>query len=202
MIKLFIKLSLALSLLFAGVSQATILPLNVNDLTTDDYIVYNHDGVDYDIVWASKVNSERYYDLGVGVNTLFAASYRESWSFTTPTQLLWLKELTSNGELSSLLTREDGSYIHGFQYWNSLYIAPDNTRNIDSALIGSEWVWNVKDDDTYEEGTMNQALEILNRDGSNADTFYIRATKVPEPSTLMIFALGLIALASKKRLFS
>ncbi len=202
MIKLFIKISLVLSLLFAGVSQATILPLNVNDLTTDDYIVYNYDGVDYDIVWASKVNSERYYELGAGVNTLFSANYRESWSFTTPTQLAWLKELTKNGELSNLLTRSDGSYIHGFQYWNSFYTAPDNTRNIDSGLIGSEWVWNVLDDDTYEEGTMDQALEIIARDDVNADTFYIRATKVPEPSTLMIFALGLIALASKKRLFS
>jgi len=46
--------------------------------------------------------------------------------------------------------------------------------------------------------------------GRGNETFYIRktvnltngTTPVPEPSTLLIFSLGLIALASKKRLFS
>jgi hypothetical protein len=37
MIKLFTKVGFVLSLLFAGTSQATIIPLNVNILTTDNY---------------------------------------------------------------------------------------------------------------------------------------------------------------------
>jgi len=63
-------------------------------------------------------------------------------------------------------------------------------------------------DSLSEEGnSFLEAGQIEGTTGSTFDTFYFRVQgsrtiPVPEPSTLIIFALGLIALVSKKRLFS
>jgi hypothetical protein len=104
--------------------------------------------------------------------------------------------------------------------------------DIQSNFIGSEWVWDIAGDDvnippkgdpsiSELEWSLSPELwdiseqfsqkeRIERTDDDRFETFYFRvndaqtvnSTPVPEPSTLMIFALGLIALVSKKRLFN
>ena len=70
--------------------------------------------------------------------------------------------------------------------------------------------WNLTPKEWGDAEKDDQYVRISNTDKYNFETFYFRihdvqtgdTTSVPEPSTLMIFALGLIALVSKKKLFS
>jgi hypothetical protein len=136
-----------------------------------------------------------------------------------------------SGSLLASFTTTPETYINAFQYWNSdLIDVNGNISEIEQNQVASEWVWNIGGDDdnvTPPSGTskpdwnsMPETWDVGEQfaqkdriDGTyfiNFETFYFRvndpqtgnATPVPEPSTLMIFALGLIALASKKRLFS
>jgi len=215
MIKLFIKVNLVLSFLFIGASQATILPLNVGDLTSEDYIVYNYNGVDYDVAWASKVNSERWY-FDSTFNTLFSATYHSGWEYAalnaTNNNLEIFSDL-SGTDILALFTDEDDNFIQAFEYWNSEFSSSDEIANILIPQIRSEWAISWGDYTTEPEYAALVDISdsyINNITGASYDTFYIRpsltqgndSTPVPEPSTLLIFALGLIALASKKRLFS
>ena len=199
MIKLILKLSIICSLVFSSISQAG--PI-ASDLTEDSYITYEYDNVAYDIAWASSVNSERYYGFDGGKNILSNPNLHSGWDYATEEQLAFLNALALSGDLSTLLTRLDGSYIHAFEYWNDLYAAPTNTRDIDGGRVASEWVWNIAEDTTYEVDTIEQFTEILNRSGSSYDTFYFRTTLVPEPSTLFIFAIALIAIVGRKKLLN
>ncbi len=219
MIKLFIKVSLALSLLFAGVSQATILPLNVNDLTSDDYIVYNYDGVDYDIAWVSDVSSEIWFiDSDYNYNLLFEADYHSGWNFAGENGIPTIDDIFSDISGEQLLAKfkREGQFVQAFEYWNSVFnTVLDDGDNLNNKEISSMWNWNIPLDMDIEALSPIEKedldFEISDSDQNTFyDTFYFRAsvaqtddsTPVPEPSTLMIFALGLIALASKKRLFS
>lgn len=208
MIKLFIKINLVLSLFIAGLAQATLISLDVKELSDDSYIEYNHNGVIYDIAWASTVNTQKYYDFdnGTNVNILYKPGIRTDWNFANEAQLTLLKSLAVSGELLTMLTRDDNTYRHAFEYWNDYYSAPVDTGNVSAGNVASAWVW------SFPAGTptadnLLEAFEIGGVTGSFFDTFYFRvqdnsSTPVPEPSTLMIFALGIIALASKKQIFS
>ena len=217
MIKLFIKVCLAISFVFVGASQATILPLNVNDLTTDDYIVYNYNGVDYDIAWASQVSSEVWFvDENYNYNLLFAADYHAGWSFAGENDIPTINDMFSGISGTALLAEftRGGEFVHAFEFWNSFFDIPENGLNLGNKEIASTWDWRIptginidalSSDDKYDLD-----WEINGAGSTHYDTFYFRtsvspvddSTPVPEPSTLMIFALGLIALASKKRLFN
>tara|TARA_R110001583_G_scaffold112288_2_gene261642 strand:- start:191 stop:856 length:666 start_codon:yes stop_codon:yes gene_type:complete len=221
MIKLFIKLSLVFYILLTSIAQATLLPINYNELTSNDYIVYNYGGIDYDITWASSENSERWYDRNYNYNTLLGPTIRQGWSFAGVNDIPSLTNIftgLSGSDILSQFTR-NGNFIHSFSYWNTVFTEVDTTifmgevlgtLDIKSKHIRSQWSWSVPiNDDIASTDDLDdkkaQRTEIIGIDTSDYATFYIRktATKpVPEPSTLMIFALGLIALASKKRLFS
>lgn len=214
MIKFFFKISFTLCFLFMGVSQATILPLNSNALTTDDYIVYNYDGVDYDIVWASNVNSEKWYtDRAYNFNTLFAPSYyaNSGWAYAGEDDipdLLTIFSGLSGSEVESLF-KSNNTYVNAFSHWNSIFDEVTNNNDILNKNIRSTWSWFAPDSDIDSMDLEEKKLQRTNisaTSGTTYDTFYVRKTNslipVPEPSTLIIFALGLIALVSKKRLFS
>jgi hypothetical protein len=134
------------------------------------------------------------------------------------------------GSLLDYFTTAPETYIHAFEYWNSYISDVSHTGDMSANKIASEWSWNVASDDdnvnpvdplvsklewnlTPDLWSISDQADQQDRITSNSrdtfDTLYFRvhdaqnnATSVPEPSTLMIFALGLIALASKKRLFS
>jgi hypothetical protein len=85
-----------------------------------------------------------------------------------------------------------------------------STLDIENKHIRSKWSWSVPVNDDIAltddlDDKKAQRSEIIGIDTADYTPFYIRQTlitQVPEPSTLLIFSLGRIALASKKRLSS
>ena len=202
MIKFLLKLSIICSFAFSAISHSALI---TSDLTEDYYFSYQG----FDFAWASSANSERTYLAGLDSNTLLAADFHDGWEFAAPETLGLLTSNFTGTELLEKFTRSDGSYKHAFEFWNTHFdeVVPDvGTDNIIAKDIKSDWSWSIPDGEVFDELSdmekFFQHLEIQNTDGTAYDTFYVRKTPVPEPSTLLIFAIALIALASKKRLFS
>ncbi len=169
-------------------SHATLISssVDIDDAINPVYVSY----ANLDWAWVSPVseqfwgcqneivNSEEYLvtvlnDSGCD-NQLLAPEYREGWRYATLAELDIL--YNQLGFLAFMPTQNN--LIHATSYWNTNFTHVDASDFIGN-YISSEW-------------------------GSRAnETFYVRDSQsVPEPSTLLIFALGLIALVSKKRLFS
>jgi hypothetical protein len=176
MIKFTLKVVLAILLI---ISSNVFAGYITSDLTKDTYI--SHSG--YDWTWAAPINTTNYEGLNSEnewvMNVFEDASVHTGWMFIEGAEL----EL-----LFSQLTLADfqinGLVIQSVAYWNSEFTHVDifdflNKSGVKSADGGVF--------DYYE-------------------TFYVRASvasvDVPEPSTLMSFTLGLIALVSKKKLLS
>ncbi|MDX2367509.1 MAG: PEP-CTERM sorting domain-containing protein [Colwellia sp.] len=214
MIKLFIKLFFVFSFVLSSVSQASLITaLEIGDLSSEDYIVFEYNDVSYDVAWASKVNSERWYIPGTtDFNTLFAPTIHSGWEYAslnaTNNSLEIFSDL-SGTQILDLFTDSGNNYIQAFKYWNSEFSSSNETGNILTPQIRSEWAVTWADYQAMSISSISDTY-INNVTGASYDTFYIRPsliqgngpTPVPEPSTLMIFALGLIALASKNKLFS
>lgn len=214
MMKFFIKIIFVVSLFFSEVSQSTILPLDTTSITSEDYIVYNYAGVDYDIVWASNVNTQRWYtDRSYNFNTLFAPSFYENsrWAYAGEDDipdLLTIFSGLSGAEVESLFIINN-NYVHAFSHWNSVFDDVINNNDILNKDIKSTWSWFAPEPDINLNDMSEKKLqrtEILSTSGATYDTFYVRKTNspvlVPEPSTLIIFALGIMMLVSKRRFFS
>ena len=203
MIKLFIKLFFVFSLVFSTISQATLVTTN---LSSEDYILFDYNGISYDVAWASKVNSERWY-FGSTFNTLYSPTIQTGWEYAslnaTNNSLEIFSDL-SGVEILALFTDDNNSYIQAFEYWNSEFTSSIETANILSPQIRSEWTITWEQYKTNYKGVdlYSREQDINNMAGAAYDTFYIRPSQIPEPSTLMIFALGLIVLVSTKKLFS
>jgi len=149
----------------SGVASATLI---TTDLADDTYITVN--GIDW--TWASSVNSEIF-----GSNQLMAPSFH-GWRFATEEEITFLKTSLTLADF----TRDDGTYIHSTDYWNT-QMFDINTLNFIDDAVSSQWV---------PEGAFNSYFE----------TFYVRAaqtTPVPEPTSIAIFGLGLIALVCRKK---
>jgi hypothetical protein len=208
MIKLFIKVNIIVCLFITSFAQATLIPLGQN-LSEDLYFEHTIKGINYDIAWASKVNTQKIYE-GINVNILYDPTIRTGWNYADDDQLASLINLADTGLLLKKLTRDDKTLRHAFEFWNDYYTAPTDivgTDDIISGLVASNLAWKFPSGIISRDFDLTEYSEITGTDNINYDTFYFRvqdngSTPVPEPSTLMIFALGLIALASKKRLFS
>jgi len=185
----FILLIISFCPLFAGATL--LLPSDdIDDATYQTYVVYD----DRDWAWVSPVNAQFYdchqeidnpenylttvLDNSGCVNQLLAPQYRDGWRFATESELDIIFNVLT---LNSFYDFENDMFIQAAEYWNTNYLNIDYL-NFQSNKISGEW----SDNKVFE-------------------TFYIRdhdSKPVPEPSTLMIFALGLIALASRKKLFN
>jgi hypothetical protein len=137
----------------------------------------------YDWTWASPVNvTTQNFGGGFGggpafTNTFEDADFHTGWmefdEIINP-DIYALFEALTVGDF----TRTDGSIIHSAVYWNSYYTGVDKTQF------------------DMRKGKKNDNLPI-----NNYETFYVRNTpsQVPEPSTIMIFAIAIIALSLRKR---
>ncbi|MFT5760681.1 MAG: hypothetical protein ACI9LM_005468 [Alteromonadaceae bacterium] len=138
-----------------------------------NYINYNG----YDWAWASPVNVEFFNSNG---NILYAPELQKNWQFADEFLLNILRtELTVAD-----FTTTTGDTIQAAQFFNSVYVTVNRNQ---FSSVSSRFV-----DPNIPFASLFATYE----------TFYVRPSQVPEPSTLMIFALGLITLVSKKRLFS
>jgi len=182
--------------------SATIITTELSD---DAYITYN--GLDW--AWAAPVsiqfnncddivlNQENYLTTlytessPTCENQLLAAAFHPGWGFFDGTRqelLLAMPDL-------SLFDDNNGGYKNAFEYWNTTYSFANfggiNAYNITVGRVVSDWTtdaWRANNDNNFYYNVL-----------------YVRGTQpqpVPEPSTLLIFALGLIALASRKKTFN
>ncbi|TMM47827.1 PEP-CTERM sorting domain-containing protein [Colwellia ponticola] len=148
-----------------------------NDLRGVNYITYKG----YDWAWVSPVNAESF-----GMNTLYGPQVQKNWTFADDTLLNILKtELTLAD-----FTNTNGDFIQSTQFFNSFYSHVD-ANDFVSDFVSSEFT---------EPGSFMSNLF------SGQETFYVRelATNpgvkpIPEPATLLIFVLAIIALASNKK---
>jgi len=168
-------------------------------MTDDHYITVTHDdGSVLDWAWVSSNSVEYYYvtetingqDETYLDNRFFAPDTIAGWDVATPDEFNFF----SNNIFLSDFTNTNGSYITAHSFWNTNDEVFDS-EDFNDGDIASAWV---------KDSTLNYNQNLI-PDDYWFDTFYVRThtapNPVPEPSTLMIFALGLITLASRKKLF-
>ncbi|MCJ8295370.1 MAG: PEP-CTERM sorting domain-containing protein [Colwellia sp.] len=186
------KYILLITFLLPFLASATLLDVSedINDAAYQAFVTFD----DKDWAWVSPVNAQfdaclqeidnaEDYLTTVLVdsdcaNQLLAPGYREGWRFATSSELDTVFNILT---LFSFYDFENSMFIQATEYWNTNYINIDYS-NFQDNLISGEW-----------------------SDNTPFETFYIRdhlAQSVPEPSTLIIFVLGLFTLLSRKKLFS
>jgi len=149
--------------------------LDAGNVSSEFYITKGN----FDWVWASFVNTQ----FTFGINELKLPTFAgRNWKFAeSVAELEALMQLTLPD-----FTRADNSIIEATKYWNTK-IHGVNTDNLSNKEISSSWVAGDHDFFYY-------------------DTFYVRAStaslpiNVPEPTTLFIFAAGLLGFTMRKRM--
>ncbi len=223
MLKLLKKSFIIFFAVIAFNTSAGIIPIPVSEISNSHYVSYNG----YDIMWVSATSYQFlwvdpeptdiiyndyqnivYQNTGaqsnIIYNQLLSSDFNGGdWQYfeelglsgTANEFLIDIYEnefgiYTSGSSLLTDLFYENGQYKHAFEFWNattenSLYILDDMQFNTDAKFASKK---------EYHSGDYWDAIY--------KNSFYIRPkNSVPEPSTLMIFALGLITLASRKKLF-
>jgi hypothetical protein len=173
---LMIKSTLTLIVLLFFFSSNAAASLITGDLPEDTYFEYGG----YDWTWASPVNSTLFTgldpttDLWVDENVLEAPTFRSGWMYITGSEL---EQLFS--ELTLANFQSNGGLIQSAAYWNSHFT-------------------HVDDFNFSEKSSLPVAQFAF---GDHYETFYVRASvvDVPEPTSLLIFAIGLMGLALRKK---
>ncbi|AAZ27077.1 PEP-CTERM sorting domain-containing protein [Colwellia psychrerythraea] len=184
------KYIVLIAFIFPFLASATLLDLSndIDDASYQAFITFD----DKDWAWVSPVNTQfdgclqevdnpedyltTVLDNSDCANQLLAPEYREGWRFATSTELDTVFNILT---LNSFYDFDKSMFIQATEYWNTNYIIGDHL-NFQANLISGEW-------------SSNKSFE----------TFYIRdheADAIPEPSTLIIFALGLFTLVNRKKL--
>ncbi|MBL4658809.1 MAG: PEP-CTERM sorting domain-containing protein [Alcanivoracaceae bacterium] len=187
------------------------------------YISYqSEDFGSYDLVWASAYNvqfvgfgcfgvesdeqylNELYSPLPAGCNQLLSATQvvdYNDWGYYSDLSLQVdmneflesiYRDIYGNVPVSLLISNifKDGNgQFDSFSIWNTSLINGNTVSGKSREEAVSNWTDPLLDTVTF----------------SQTSTVYFRKSKiqpVPEPSTLLIFSLGLIALASRKKIFN
>ena len=171
---------------------------NANLIQDINYITVDHgNGELIDWAWASSSNVEYIYvtefvngqEVQVLDNHFFAPETILGWRLASTSEFNYFL----NNIFLSDFTKADGSFITAHSFWNTNDTAP-NSDDFNLRDITSTWVENSVLD--FNRGLMP--------DNYWFDTFYVRTHQdvqsVPEPTTLLIFSLGLIALVTRKKM--
>ena len=158
---------LLVALTCAGQARAGLI---LTDLTEDHYITH----ANLQWAWASPVNAEFFNNQ----NRLYAPDLHAGWRFATNEELNVLKfELTLAD-----FTRQDGTYIHAVEYWNSDYDNVTDWGNLTNFIndqVASQWSAGIND---------------------YYDTFYVRdIVQVNEPSALALIIMGALVWLRKAK---
>jgi hypothetical protein len=190
MIKFILKSIFSVVLLFSSASNAGIIE---SDLTDQHFITYN----EIDWTWASPVNATSW-----GNNTLYGPEAHAGWRYATQDELNILRyTLTPSAFLK---TDENGQdyYVQSVEYWNDVFTSITLSGDVDGGVS----ITNFSDGFITSGFSYNGYYHDMGFEEVDFwETFYVRdvadrvTTQVPEPSTLAIFAIALIALSLKKR---
>lgn len=170
MIKFISKVFLFIFVVFSMFSQAGLIE---TDLTTKNYITYKN----IDWAWASPVSIEIFGSN----NILKAADTHEGWREIDADELLILKNELTIADFTAKDEFGVEYIIQAVEYWNTYFTHVDQAN--------------------FEAGKIS--LNLVTDPGSSLrfyETFYVRDVKVPEPSSIMIFSIALIALSMRKRI--
>ncbi|WP_206485137.1 PEP-CTERM sorting domain-containing protein [Thalassotalea sp. G2M2-11] len=212
MIKFAAKVFLGISLLFSIITHASLIT-DTSLLTSDHYVTYSDENVSIDFAWVSPINVEFWGDPTLeSTNQLFTPSLHDGWQFASDFDL---NILTTNFTLADFTIGEgdERTFIHAVQFWNTVFddvvLKLDTDNNLENGYEIIDWS-NVKN---FQDGLISSEWASSGVNGKNSsgtsyyETFYVRKTyfqqsavSVPEPTTLMIFALALIALSLRSRL--
>ena len=187
MIKFSFKLAAFFVLFISSVAHAGLIK---SDLTVDNYVTIG----DLDWTWASSENASHpgntIYspDLILGLPASERDEWeRDDWRHATIDELSYfISNRVINIALFSYKNASgDTLYKNSFVYWNTFLeeVTSDDVNDFNAGLI-----------ETYLVGDIGGSSWAY-------ETFYVRDTPsdVPEPSTLLIFAIALIALSLRKR---
>jgi len=190
MIKFFFKTLIFISLFAATSAYAGLIS---TDVTEDSFITRG----DLDWAWASTIHLVEYQEeVGATINYLKEADYHAGWRVVSTEKINGVSEL----DLLRSLTITDfceydngvidvSTCIQALSFWNTELTA---IADIDISDFNNGWIKSKSAaDNTFEENEFEWMHE----------TFYVRNTvsQVPEPSSIMIFAIALIALSMRKR---
>jgi len=204
MIKFIQRFLIVLSFITAGVANATLI---TEDLTEDNYVTIGQ----LDWAWASVINTN-----GVALNEIygptdvFDPALNVTWRYAQADELSafialildntdhYLDLFTLKDEFGNTLKDDQNrvQYKHAIPFWNSAYedVYSGSGGNVDNFLAGK-----INSKVSTFSGSFNPF--VASPEDWYYETFYVRNTtaQVPEPSTIMIFAIALIALSMRKR---
>jgi hypothetical protein len=189
MIKFSIKLAGFLAIFLSSVAHAGLI-------TKDSYVTID----ELDWAWASRVSVQYHNgDKDNNDNELYAPTIHDGWDYATEEQLATfisnrnINDFISKDEYGNAVKDANGEtvYIIAFSFWNSIYHELDLDDPFGSIIT---------DVDHFMNGSI-QSKDPKDVDSSDwsDQMFYVRTAQVPEPSTIMIFAIALIALSMRKR---
>jgi len=198
MIKFIQKFLVVFFVITAGFANAGLI---TEDLTEDNYVTIGQ----LDWVWASIVNispDTTYYNEISGPTDVFESELNVSWRYAEKDELdTFIKNIvdapahyrdlfTLKDENGIALKHDNGrvKYRHAINIWNSDFDDVYSGGSGDGSNV-----------DNFLSGRISSHLTD-NNDNWYYETFYVRNTQVPEPATIMIFAIALIALSMRKRL--
>jgi hypothetical protein len=199
MIKYSLKLAAFFFLLLSSVAHATLI---TTDLTEDNYVTIG----ELDWAWASIIsaNGPDFTNVISGPKEVFEPSLDVQWRIATSDELSHFisQILIDPAAYLSLFEKKDSAgntlkdgqnrvlYKNAFTFWNTEINDDDlfsgnNTENfMDGKIKGQVSTYGVNDAFPTDW---------------KFETFYVRDVKVPEPSSILIFAIALIALSLRKR---
>lgn len=212
MLKLVKSFLVIITFVSSFASFAGLITPNTSSLAQNSYVTYGG----YDWTWASTFNVQFYfcdpksddntinYDTYLSTaysgnacnnpfsNQLMSVAYHQGWSFfedllpnSGSTLSVYLESFLTANQTSvlDLFTDSNGNKIQSFGYWNTSI----NTTSGFSAPFVSDWR-------TKTRAAFFDVQSVF------ANTVYVRKSQpVPEPSTILIFAIALLALSARSR---
>lgn len=195
-LKLLKILIITVFLLVSTLANATLLKsplLAPSEMTDSHYITVEHAEVTLAWAWASNYNVQRYTEFGDVVNDFHSADTVAGWRLATDDEIEYFnRDITA----SSFLDLDSGKYKTAIAFFNSNPAKGFSVSDFNAGDIS----FNYTDGSTMDQYLSYTASGVF-------DTFYVSDTipttsgpkPIPEPLTILLFAVAFIIMQSKLR---
>jgi hypothetical protein len=180
MIKFYLKLAIFFVLFMSSIAHAGLIK---SDLTETNYVTIG----DLHWTWASSENASWSGNTIYTPDSIIGLTGwdREGWRHAEAFELLAFINNRDITNFSYINSSNETVYKNSFTFWNT---SLTDVTNVDVDAFNSGLI------ETYLVGDNNGSSWAY-------ETFYVRnaPSQVPEPSTIMVFAIALIAFSMRKR---